>query len=61
MAASENTKYMTLSNTTTLEFVQTGGESAPKAILDITNSQVDSNIAYKIKTTAPKLFVVKPI
>lgn len=56
-----DTKYMTLSSTTSLEFVSNGDETAPKAFLDITNSQTDTNIAYKIKTTAPKLFVVKPI
>lgn len=33
----------------------------PKATLEITNLQPSQNAAYKIKTTAPKLFVVKPI
>ena len=44
-----------------MEFTSTTDGSIPKATLDITNLQNDSNIAYKIKTTAPKLFVVKPI
>jgi hypothetical protein len=33
----------------------------PKATLDIRNLNETSNTAYKIKTTAPRLFVVKPI
>jgi len=33
----------------------------PKATLEITNKSENQNTAYKIKTTAPKLFVVKPI
>ena len=33
----------------------------PRATLDIQNIDTEQNIAYKIKTTAPKLFVVKPI
>ena len=35
--------------------------SSPTAVLDITNKSESQNTAYKIKTTAPKLFVVKPI
>ena len=35
--------------------------SKGKAYLDITSTKSDTNVAYKIKTTAPKLFVVKPI
>lgn len=55
-------KLMKLSTTTSVEFTSTTDGSIPKAFLDITNiGPSDSNIAYKIKTTAPKLFVVKPI
>jgi hypothetical protein len=50
---------MSLSNNTVLEFANQS--DGPKAFLDLTNSQTESNLAYKIKTTAPKLFVVKPI
>ena len=34
---------------------------ACRYLLEITNMNKESNIAYKIKTTAPKIFVVKPI
>jgi hypothetical protein len=34
---------------------------ACRYLLEITNMNKDTNIAYKIKTTAPKIFVVKPI
>jgi hypothetical protein len=44
-----------------LEFVSQGDGSSPKATLEISNVQSASNLAYKVKTTAPKLFVVKPI
>lgn len=55
-------KFMSLSLDTSLDFVsQPGDGNLPKATLDITNTQSDANLAYKIKTTAPKLFVVKPI
>lgn len=54
-------KYMQLSNSIQLDFTSQSDGSSPKATLDITNTQNDSNVAYKIKTTAPKLFVVKPI
>ena len=45
----------------TLEFVKQSDGSSPKATLDLSSVAKDSNVAYKIKTTAPKLFVVKPI
>mgnify|MGYP000876606795 CR=1 FL=1 len=54
------TNLITLSQDKALQFKkQEGGQ--PQAILDISNQLSDRNIAYKIKTTAPKLFVVKPI
>lgn len=53
--------YMTLSNPSILEFFPQGDGVSPKATLEIKNVQEVSNLAYKIKTTAPKLFVVKPI
>ena len=34
---------------------------AAKTLLEIKNTHESENIAFKIKTTAPKLFVVKPI
>ena len=34
---------------------------AAKTLLEIKNTHETENIAFKIKTTAPKLFVVKPI
>ena len=43
----------------TIDFV-TDGDNAGKAILQLKNTH-NGNIAYKIKTTAPKEFVVKPI
>ena len=43
-----------------LQFNSVDG-SPPTAVLDITNKSENQNTAYKIKTTAPKLFVVKPI
>lgn len=52
---------MTLSNSTQLEFTPQDDGSSPKAMLEISNVQQTQNLAYKIKTTAPKLFVVKPI
>jgi len=51
---------ISLSQTSVLNFVTIDG-SSPKAILEITNKSADQKSAYKIKTTAPKLFVVKPI
>ena len=36
------------------------GGQLPKATQEITNVS-QQNVAYKIKTTAPRLFVVKPI
>ena len=54
-------QYMTLSNTQTLDFKEKEDGASRQALLDISNPQTESNIAYKIKTTAPKLFVVKPI
>lgn len=44
-----------------MEFKKQLDGSHPKAVLEITNQIEDQNLAYKIKTTAPKLFVVKPI
>ena len=32
-----------------------------KAQMELINLSRDKNVTYKIKTTAPKLFVVKPI
>ena len=55
-----STNYMSLSSPSVLEFASTGDGSSPKATLELSNI-LDSNLAYKIKTTAPKLFVVKPI
>jgi len=55
------TKYMSLDKSISIDFIQPSDGSSPRATLDITNTQSDTNIAYKIKTTAPKLFVVKPI
>ena len=54
------TNLISLSQDKALLFKKQDG-AQPQAILDITNKREDSNIAYKIKTTAPKLFVVKPI
>ena len=55
-------KYIKISENTAINFgtADSNGET-PKATLDITNAQANDNVAYKIKTTAPKLFVVKPI
>lgn len=44
-----------------LKFVKSDAGPAPTATMEITNKSKTSNAAYKIKTTAPKLFVVKPI
>ena len=54
-------KYIEVSNTISIDFQTPTDGSMPKATLDIKNTQANSNIAYKVKTTAPKLFVVKPI
>ena len=54
-------KFMKLSTTTVLNFVSQPGDALPKANMDITNTLTDSNLAYKIKTTAPNFFVVRPI
>ena len=35
--------------------------SNQKAQMELKNLSSDKNVTYKIKTTAPKLFVVKPI
>ena len=59
--AEEQEKYISLSQTGTLKFQKESGQDMPRATLDIQNIDSEQNIAYKIKTTAPKLFVVKPI
>ena len=46
-------------NVMALARVDPGG--ACRYLLEITNMRSDSNMAFKIKTTAPKIFVVKPI
>ena len=51
---------ISLNHTQNLVFNTKDGNS-PKATLEITNKSESQNTAYKIKTTAPKLFVVKPI
>ena len=43
-----------------LRFVKSDSIPAPTATMEILNKS-SSNAAYKIKTTAPKLIVVKPI
>jgi len=55
------TDIISLSSDTHLKFQKGVDGSSPKATLDITNRSGDKNVAYKIRTTAPKLFVVKPI
>lgn len=52
---------MTANPSTSLHFSKADDGQLPKATLEITNNQTSSNAAYKIKTTAPRLFVVKPI
>ena len=53
---------ISLNATTTLDFTQADGEgSTPKATLEMTNKSTTENAAFKIKTTAPKLFKVMPI
>ena len=44
-----------------LKFVKSDSVLAPTATMEIINKSTTTNAAYKIKTTAPKLFVVKPI
>ena len=48
-------------NSSVLNFEKEDESKAPKANFEITNLSDSSNIAFKIKTTSPKLFVVKPI
>ena len=53
---------ISLNHTATLDFASPDGEgSTPKAQLEITNKSSSQNAAFKIKTTAPKLFKVMPI
>jgi hypothetical protein len=52
---------VTLSPHDCLRFVKSDNIPAPTATIEILNKSSSLNVAYKIKTTAPKLFVVKPI
>ena len=54
-------KLISLNQEGTLKFMKLDEATAPKATLMVTNNSQEQNTAYKIKTTAPKLFVVKPI
>ena len=45
----------------TLEFTKKDSDALPKATLNIASIYEGQNVAFKIKTTDPKLFVVKPI
>lgn len=51
---------MSANPSTALHFSKGDDGQLPKASLEITNNS-NQNAAYKIKTTAPRLFVVKPI
>jgi hypothetical protein len=48
-------------NSSVLNFEKDEEGKPPKANFEITNLSDSGNIAFKIKTTSPKLFVVKPI
>jgi hypothetical protein len=48
-------------NSSVLNFEKDDEGKSPKANFEITNLSDSGNIAFKIKTTSPKLFVVKPI
>ena len=45
----------------TINFEEAENASSHKASIEIKNDSNENNIAYKIKTTAPRQFVVKPI
>ena len=62
MANNEDNLFINLSqpeNALVLTRYDIGG--AAKTLLEIKNTHPSENVAFKIKTTAPKLFVVKPI
>lgn len=44
-----------------LKFVKSDSGTLPTAKMEIINKSSTTNAAYKVKTTAPNLFVVKPI
>jgi hypothetical protein len=44
-----------------LKFVKSDSGPLPTAKMEIINKSSTTNAAYKVKTTAPNLFVVKPI
>lgn len=56
-----STNIVTISPMGSLVFNKSDDGQLPKAVLEITNNLQNQNAAYKIKTTAPRLFVVKPI
>lgn len=56
-----STNIVQISPTGSLHFTKSEDGQLPKATLEISNTQQTQNAAYKIKTTAPRLFVVKPI
>ena len=55
------TNLIELDQPTALTFQKIEGDDQPKASLKISSKDSAQNVAFKIKTTAPKLFVVKPI
>ena len=54
------TDLISVNHTGSLKFTKENALDTPKAQLIISNKSTD-NVAYKIKTTQPKFFVVKPI
>ena len=44
-----------------IKFEDKGQSTATKAVVEITNTNSEQNATFKFRTTAPKLFVVKPI
>ena len=51
---------MSLNPSSNLSFKKASDGKTPKTYLEITNTTKSQNVAYKIKTTGPKIFVVKP-
>lgn len=44
-----------------IQFSRPDPSANPRATIQITNTNPEQNAAFKFRTTAPKLFVVKPI
>ena len=44
-----------------IKFERQDPSQNPRSIIEITNPSPTNNVSFKFRTTAPKLFVVKPV